>query len=629
MEPTSFNRKLAAILSADVKGYSRLMRSDEEATVRTLTGYRSVIIEIVSKYHGRVVDSPGDNILAEFASVVHAVQCGFDIQTSLKDENANLPEDRRMEFRIGINLGDVIQDGERLYGDGVNVAARMESLAEAGGICISASAYDQIENKFAFGCEYLGEKFVKNIATPIRVYRLTSDETGKACNVRIQSRKPSNRYIFAIVFGLLIFSIGGFLAWRIYHHQAAEYFESSSVDHTGYPLPDKPSIVVLPFNNMSGDPRQEYIGDGFTEEIITALSKTPKLFVIARNSSFTYKGKSVSIPTVGKELGVRYVLEGSVRVAGDKLRVNAQLIDAQTNQHLWAEQYDQNLKDIFAVQDEITKKIITELQIRLTEGEQARLWAKGTDNLQAYLKYLQGIAHLKFNKEDNVLMRQIAEETIVLDPQYSNAYSLLGLSHAMDIWLRNTESPKESIQKALELGQKAVALDNSNAFAYGLMGYVYTMLGQYEKGIAEAEKAVALNPNSAMALQFLGFALRFGDRTHDAIPVLEKSIRLDPFARSNFLFNLGFAYVFIGRNEEAIQQCQRATDRENNNLGAHLCLLFAYSAAGRDEEAHDSAKEILRIEPNFSVEYFSNSLTYKNQAIKEKFMTALRKAGLK
>ena len=502
MEEEGFKRKLTAILSADAVGYSSLMRADEEATVRTLTNYRSIITGLVSKYQGRVVDSPGDNILAEFASVVHAVQCGFDIQSSIENENANLPKERRMEFRIGINLGDVIQDGERIYGDGVNVAARMESLAVAGGICVSGSAYDQIENKFTFGCEYLGEQTVKNISTPIRVYRLKRNGASHECKVGVQKRKSLKRLILAVVLGLLMFTIGGLVIWNFYPRHNTGTIEPAPIGKIGFQLPDKPSIAVLPFDNMSGDPGYEYIGDGLTEEIITALSKTPKLFVIARNSSFTYKGKSVSVPIVGKELGVRYVLEGSVRTDGEKLRVTAQLIDAQTNRHLWAERYDRNLKEIFSVQDEITKKIITELQIKLTEGEQARLWAKGTNNLEAYLKYLQGLEYLKFNKEDNVIMRRMAREAVALDPMYSNAYSLLGLSHAMDVWLKNTKSPKQSIQKALELAKEAVALDDSNAFAHGLMGYVYAMLGQYDKGIMEGERAVALDPNSATSLQF-------------------------------------------------------------------------------------------------------------------------------
>jgi adenylate cyclase len=381
---------------------------------------------------------------------------------------------------------------------------------------------------------------------------------------------------------------------------------------------------------MSGDPEQGYFSDGISEEIITALSKTPKMFVIARTSSFKYKGKDVDVRTVGRELGVRYVLEGSVRKEGDKLRITAQLVDAKTGNHLWAERYDRDLKDIFALQDEITKKILTELQVQLTTGEEARLWAKGTDNLEAYLKYLQGLEYkVHFNKEENVLTRRMAEEAIALDPKYSNAYMLLGLTHLMDVWLRTTKSPQQSNRRAIELAQKAIALDSSNAAAYGMLGFLFTMARQHERGIAEAEKAVALDPNSALAHQFLGLALRFGGRPNDAIPIIEKAIRLDPFAPSNYIFNLGLAYLFTGQQDKAIQQCKKAADREPNNLGAHLALAVAYSVSGRDDEASGVAAEILRIAPKFSVGYYSRTLVYKNQPDKEIFITALRKAGLK
>jgi TolB-like protein/cytochrome c-type biogenesis protein CcmH/NrfG len=381
---------------------------------------------------------------------------------------------------------------------------------------------------------------------------------------------------------------------------------------------------------MSGDPKQEYFSDGISEEIITALSKTPKLFVIARNSSFTYKSKPVKVQQVGRDLGVKYVLEGSVRKSEDKVRITAQLVNVQTGHHLWAERYDRELKDIFALQDEITKNIITELQVQLTGGEEARLWAKGTDNLEAYLKYLQGIVHkAHFNKEENILARRMAEEAIELDPQFSNAYALLGLTHMMDVWLKTAKSPKQSIGRAIELAQKALDFDSSNAAAHGMLGFLFTMGNQHEKGIVEAEKAVALNPSSALAHQFLGLALRFGGRPNDAIPIIEKAIRLDPFAPSNYIFNLGLAYLFAGRHERAIQQCKKATDREPNNLGAHLALAVTYSVSDRDEEARAVGAEILKIEPQFSVEYYSKTLTYKNQADKETFIAALRKAGLK
>ncbi|NIS69645.1 MAG: hypothetical protein GTO12_12040 [Proteobacteria bacterium] len=346
MKPQSLQRKLTAILSADVKGYSRLMGEDEEATIRTLTAHRKVMATLIQKHRGRVVDAPGDNVLAEFGSVVDAVECAVEIQRELATRNTELPKDRRMEFRIGVNLGDVIAEGKRIYGDGVNVAARIEGLAEGGGICISGSVCDQIENKLALRFEYLGERAVKNIKRPVRVYRVVVEPEAVGAEVL----KPLE-------------------------------------------LPDEPSIAVLPFTNLSGDPAQEYFSDGITEQIITGLSKIPHLFVIARNSAFTYKGKPFKVQQVSEELGVRYVLEGSVQRSGDRVRISAQLIDATSGHHLWAEKYDRDLRDIFALQDEITLKILTALQVKLTEGDQAHLWARRTDNLETYLKYLEGLEH--------------------------------------------------------------------------------------------------------------------------------------------------------------------------------------------------------------------------------------------
>ena len=331
MATQEVKRKLTAILSADVKGYSRLMSEDEAGTIRRLNAYKEMMANFIQQHHGRVVDAPGDNLLAEFGSVVDAVQCALKIQKELKTRNEELPENRRMEFRIGINLGDVIEEGDKIYGDGVNIAARLESLSEAGGICISGTAYDQVENKLSLGYEYLGEQPVKNIAKPVRVYRVLVEP--KAVAQRIS--------------------------------------EVASKERMALPLPDKPSIAVLPFVNMSDDPKQEYFSDGMTDEIITALSKVPNLFVIARNSTFTYKGKAVKVKQVSEELGVRYVLEGSVRKAGHRIRINAQLIDALKGHHLWAERYDRELRDIFALQDEITMKIIIALQVELTAGEMA------------------------------------------------------------------------------------------------------------------------------------------------------------------------------------------------------------------------------------------------------------------
>ncbi|MFA9615107.1 MAG: adenylate/guanylate cyclase domain-containing protein, partial [Deltaproteobacteria bacterium] len=374
MTTQDFKRKLTAILSADVKGYSRLMGEDDEATVRTITAYREVITEVVQKHRGRVVDSPGDNILAEFASVIDAVRSGVEIQEELKVRNAELPEDRKMEFRIGVNLGDVIHEEERIYGDGVNVAARVESLAEAGGVCVSGTVFDQIESKLPLGYEFLGEQSVKNISKPVRIYKALMDPEAVGKVIGEQRAEPRRgQRVALVVVTVLLLIVGGLLIWRT----AFPPVQVASVEKMAFPLPDRPSIAVLPFDNLSEDPEQEYFSDGITEEIITALSKVPKLFVIARNSTFTYKDKPVKVQQVSEELGVQYVLEGSVRKAGDEIRITAQLIDALNGHHLWAERYDRNLDDIFAVQDEITKKIISAMQVKLTEGEQARAAAKG------------------------------------------------------------------------------------------------------------------------------------------------------------------------------------------------------------------------------------------------------------
>jgi len=366
MAEEGFKRKLTAILSADAVGYSRLMRDDEEATVRDIAAHRVLIAEIIQQHHGRVIDSPGDNILAEFASVVDAVNGAVKIQAEIKRRNTDTPRDRRMEFRIGINLGDVIEEEDRIYGDGVNIAARVEGLASTGGISISGTVYEHIKDKLTLGYHYLGEQDVKNIPEPVRVYRLLTEsaEIGKMIS-EDKSKSRKSRYAALSALALIILVIGIFVIWNNYYRIK---IEPASVEKMAFPLPEKPSIAVLPFDNMSGDPEQEYFSDGLAEEIITAFSKVPGIFVIARN----------------------YVLEGSVRKDKDKVRITAQLIDAITGHHLWAERYDRNLKDIFVVQDEITMKILSALEVRLTDGEQALIWKKGTNNLHAYLKLLQG-----------------------------------------------------------------------------------------------------------------------------------------------------------------------------------------------------------------------------------------------
>jgi TolB-like protein/class 3 adenylate cyclase len=437
MTAERYERKLIGILSADVKGYSRLMGEDEEATIHTLTAYREVMANLIQKHQGLVVDSPGDNVLAQFKSVVDAVRCAVEIQEELKVRNTELPENRKMEFRIGVNLGDVIEEGERIYGDGVNIAARVEGLAEGGGISISGTVHDHIEHKLALGYEFLGEHTVKNIKKPVRVYRVLM-EPGAGAAVGRKKRPGLRRWQWAAlaVLGVLIVGAAAVVIWNVYFRPAPPVEELAVEPIRSLELPDKPSIAVLPFVNMSGDPEQEYFSDGITEDLITDLSKISGLFVIARNSVFVYKGKGVKTAEVGRELGVRYVLEGSVRKANDRVRITAQLVDANTGGHLWAERYDRDLKDIFALQDEVTQKIVAALAVKLTEDEQERLVRKGTDSLEAYDFTLRGWDYFfRFTMEANAQAREMFERAIDLAPQYALGHSGLGLSGPLN-WRR-------------------------------------------------------------------------------------------------------------------------------------------------------------------------------------------------
>jgi len=627
-------RKLSAILSADVKGYSRLMGEDELATIETLKNYREIMAVLINKFQGRVVDSPGDNVLAEFSSVVDALDCAVAMQKELKQKNEELPETRRMEFRIGVNLGDVVEDGERIYGDGVNIAARVESLAEGGGICISGTAFDQVGKKLPLGYEYLGEQTVKNIEKPVRVYRVLMEP--EAAGKVIGEKRPGPRrwrWAALAAVAVLVVGAGGFAIWNFYLRPPS--IEPASVEKMAYPLPEKPSIAVLPFDNMSGDPEQEYLTDGITENIIMALSKMPNMFVIARNSTFTYKGKPIKAQQVAEELGVRYVLEGSVQRSGDQLRITAQLIDAIQGHHLWAERYDRELKDIFALQDEITIKIMSALEVKLLRGgeEAAQYARRGTKNLQAYLKLLEAANYFaRGTPDDYALARKLSEEAIAFDPEYSVPYNILAWTHMLDAMLGTSKSPRESIAKAFKLAQKVLAMDETDARAHTLLGNVYGFKREHEKAIAELERAVALDPNYALGYMFLAYSLISAGRSQEAIPLLKKSMRLSPLSQTHAsmcFFRLGIAYRTMGQYEEALSALKKALNIRPNFFAIHLHLAATYIHLGREEEARAAAAEVRRIVPKFSLQDFAKRLPYKDKAVKERYIEALRKARLK
>jgi adenylate cyclase len=671
-----------------VKGYSRLMGEDEKETIRTLNTYKEIMAGLIQHHHGRVVDAPGDNVLAEFGSVVDAVECAVGIQKELKARNAELSENRRMEFRIGVNLGDVIEDGEQILGDGVNIAARLEGLSEAGGICISGTAFDHVKNKLNLGYKYLGEQTVKNILEPVRVYQvlMEPEAAGKVIGEKKAKPRQWQRSAIGLVV-ILIAVVAAIVIWKFYMPPApqpevaskekitvapsekpsvavptspapsvepalkekvtpplpekvtkpapppAPKMEVASKEKMAFPLPDEPSIAVLPFVNMSGDPKQEFFCDGITEEIITALSKVHHLLVISRQSTFSYKGKPVKVKQVSEELGVRYVLEGSVQRSGDRIRINAQLIDALTGRHIWAERYNRDLTDLFALQDEITMKILTAIRVKLTDGEQvssSEKYFKGKQGLDCYLKMLEARKYLQgHNIEDTKVAGRIIEEMIAMCPENPMTYVGVAYFHWMAYWLGPVQSRRESIEKGIEMAQKALAMDDSIASAHSFLGLLYNLKREYDKAIAEGERAVALDPGGANAHLAYAMSLYYVGRSEEAIPMFQKAIRLDPVGSTGLYLNFGHALRVAGRFNEAISAYKKSIQREPNNIFAHTGMAATYILMGREQEARAEAAEVLRINPNFSVDSLARSLPFKEQSMIDSYIGALRKAGLK
>ena len=633
MPTERYKRKLSAILSANAKGYSRLMEEDEAGTLQTLKAHRDVMCSLIEKHQGRVVSIAGDDLLAEFVSVVDAVRSAMEIQKELKARNEELPAERRMPFGIGINLGDVIDEEGNIYGDGVNVAARLESLADAEGICISRTVHDQIKNKLDVGYQFLGKHRVEKVAEPVQVYRvvLELDAARKAFG---KIRAGLKRWQKVVLASVALLQLIGVVVFKKHFEEYYNWLVSppvqvASVEKAVLPLPDKPSIVVLPLENLTGDPKQDYFTDGFTDQIITSLSQISSLFVISRHSAFAYKGKPVKVRQVGETLGVRYVLEGSVQKFSRRIRINIKLIDATSDQHVWAKSYDRDVHDIFALQDDVILRITSALSVKLTRGEQARVWAQGTKNLEAYLMLMQGRRHLlKGNREGIALARRVAEETIALDPKYADALALLAYTHIQEVLFGASKSPKESIAKAIELTQKALAINGSLAEARSRLGLLYVFIGKHDEGIAEAERGVELDPNSATANFHLAVVLRFAGKSDKALPASKKALRLEPIAPDIYLQNLALVYFQIGNCKEALAASEKGRQRQPDSLMVHVISAVVYAGCDREEEAQQEAAEIRRINPKFTVDSFARRLPYKDQQYKAWTVNALRKAGV-
>ena len=581
-------RRLAAIMAADVVGYSRLIRADEEGTITALKALRADLIDPkIAEHNGRIVKLMGDGMLAEFPSVVDAVRTAVETQVAVAEHNAGLPEDKRIEFRVGINLGDVVIDGDDIHGDGVNVAARLEGMAEPGGVCISGMVYEGVRDRIDVPFEDMGEKEVKNIDRPVRVWRWQPGAKGSAAG-------------------------------------------STAANET-LPLPDKPSIAVLPFDNMSGDPEQEYFSDGISEDIITALSKLHWLLVIARSSTFTYKGSAVDVKRVSQELGVRYVLEGSVRKAANTVRITAQLVDGTTGSHVWAERYDRELDDIFALQDEITESIVGRIdsEVRVSESERAR--RKPPASLDVWELYQRGLWHVyKVTKEDNEEARNLFHQAVERDPEFARAHAGIALIFMLDVFIGLGDDPAESVRQGIAAGERAIALDDKDGYGHYVLGRILAMAGQGDRSVAEMEKSVALNPSFALGYYGLGLALNWYGRAAEGIPMVDKAMRLSPQDPILWAMQVTRAACCnnVGRYDEAGEWARKAVNARPDNFWPNLTL--AHALVGQDllDEARAAIEDARRVKTDISLSARRRLMPHYHPEYLERHIDALRKAGL-
>jgi len=593
VEGDSIQRRLTAILCADVQGYSRLMGADEEATLRALKAAQAVMHRRVAEHRGRVVNAPGDSVLAEFPSIVDAVACAAGIQAELAGLDADAPEERRLRYRIGVNLGDVLVHGEEIYGDGINVAARLEALAEGGGICISGSAYEAVCGKLKLGFEDLGEKSVKNIARPVRVYRVRPEgepSAAPACPPQNSGTEPKKE-------------------------------DSGSV-----PIP---SIAVLPFTNMS-EAADEYFSDGITEDIITDLSKLSGLLVIARNSTFTYKGRAVDVREVGRSFGVTHVLEGSVRRAGGRVRITAQLLQAATGHHVWAERYDRDSADVFAIQDDITREIVAALDVKLVRGEQASAWRKSLADPRALDAWFRGVDRFnRVQREANDEAARAFAEVTRLAP--GSPLGHLGLAWTkLSAWRNGWgDGAGKALEEAAALAREALRLDEDCADAHGLLGYYHLLAGRHDQAIAEGERSVALSPNHADNNANLGCSYAVGGRPADAIPTMRRAMRLSPIYPAWYLNILAYAAYLCGDYEQAESAARQCLQREPGYADCRVIAALSCLALGRAEDARREAAEVVRQDPAWKLASLEGRLSIeRNRDVVARMLATCRELGL-
>jgi adenylate cyclase len=588
-DPLAVSRKLVAVFAADVEGYSRLMGTDEVGTLKGLTERRVILDKFIGEHRGRIANTAGDSVLAEFGSAVDAVQCAVDAQAALAEANASLPPDRHVNFRIGVHIGDVMVRAGDLFGDGVNIAARLQSLAKPGGVCISGATFDQVRKVLPMTFVDLGVQQVKNIQEPIRAYQVGGgpSETREVAPARIaEAESPP-------------------------------------------PLPDKPSIAVLPFQNMSGDPEQEYFADGMVEEIITALSRFKSLFVIARNSSFTFKGKAVDIKEVGRRLGVRYVLEGSVRKASGKVRITGQLIDAATGAHIWVDRFERDLTDVFALQDEVTVAVVSAIQPKLLQTEIEMATRRRPENLTAYDFFLRAIQQFYLSTREGLAETiRLAHRALDLDPRFGPVAALAGASHMNNVVRGYADDPQFERKEAIRLSRLALSIDDSDpdTLAWAAITSAF-MVGDSESEIEMADRAVALNPNSYIAWNNRGWVYGVAGLPEEAVSSFERAIRVSPVDPLLYLSHdgMGRAFIELRRFDEAIVVGKKTQRQSPSYVGAYSCLASAFAHLGRDAEAREAAAHLLQVDPAFTI---AARMGRRRQSHVKLLIEGLRKAGL-
>lgn len=621
-------RKLAAILAADVVGYGRLMGVDEEGTHAALKAHRAARIDPnIAACNGHIVKVMGDGILAEFASVVDAVRCAVAIQQAMAAFNESVAADRRIEFRIGVNLGDIIVEGDDIYGDGVNVTARLEGIAEPGGICISGTVYEHVRGKLDLAFDDIGEHKVKNIAHPVRVFRVSTGGGASGDGARTSGTRA--RWTIAATAGLLL-AVALATLVAMWPRQAGPPVAPVPVAGEPAAMPDKPSLAVLPFTNMSNDAEQEYFSDGVTEDLITDLSRISGLFVIARNTVFAYKGRAVDIRELSRELGVRFVLEGSVRRAGDRVRINAQLIDAQTGGHVWADRFDRELGDIFALQDDVTRHIVSALELKLTTDELARLErSDDSTSPEVYDLYLRGIEGLRqYTPESIVAARSHFLKALSLDPDYARAYAAMAFTYTASGIFFRSENVDEAIMNALRYGNRALELNDSLPQGHFAMAIAHLRQGRHGEALAAARNAVRYDPNYADGYAALANVLFFSGDGAGAETAMRRAMRLNPRYSGAYIDILGRAYFAMGQYDRAITELRECISRDPALITCHAFLAATYALDGRIGDAQWEAQEILGLEPGYSLETDSVSPQFRNLEDRERYRSGLRIAGI-